>query len=92
MQTMIRALVLACLAVPSLAAEIAEQVFPDGSRYVGQTRAGYFHGQGVFTRPGDSGFRYEGGFRHGQAHGQGVLTKPEGTRIEGWWHDGELVR
>lgn len=49
------------------------------STYVGETKDGWYHGQGVFTYP--SGVKYQGSFFKGQFHGEGTLIYPNGVEI-----------
>jgi hypothetical protein len=60
------------------------QVYPDGSKYAGQWKAGKAHGSGDFVT---SLGRYSGLFERGKAHGRGVYETCDGNRLEGEWSD-----
>ena len=54
----------------------------EGSRYVGQWRAGISSGYGVLTSDGASR-SYRGQFLHAKKHGRGVYTWPDGREHRG---------
>jgi len=61
-----------------------------GSKYVGNWKAGSFHGEGVFTWA--DGTKYAGSFFDDQFHGRGTKTAPDGAILEAglWWQDAFL--
>lgn len=70
----------------SRSARVKTIEFPDGSRYVGQTRNGRKHGQGVYKSK--SGSIYEGEYTDDVATGQGVLTYANGSTYSGEFYAG----
>ena len=60
--------------------------FPNGEKYVGESKDGNYHGQGTFTWA--DGHRFEGKFKDGEQNGQGTLTFPDGTKGIGEFRDG----
>lgn len=67
-----------------------------GSSYQGETKNGWYHGQGVFTYP--SGVKYQGEFFKGEFHGQGTLIYQNGVKLaksqgqfKGVWNMGKLT-
>ena len=67
--------------IPITASGTIETINYDSGRYVGETRNGEPHGQGVYTSPTGGG--YEGAFRNGKFHGYGIMTWANGDRYEG---------
>jgi hypothetical protein len=63
-------------------------VFYDGSKYVGQFKAGEPHGYGTITFP--DGSRYVGEFLNGEMNGQGTMTFSDGSEYVGEFKDGAL--
>ncbi|MDI9244263.1 C13 family peptidase [Marinobacter sp. CHS3-4] len=59
---------------------------PDGSTYSGETKEGYFHGEGV--QEFVDGMVYRGRFSEGYWHGEGVLVLPDSWRYEGDFQKG----
>jgi hypothetical protein len=62
--------------------------WPDGNKYVGEWRDGYFHGQGTFTFA--DGGKYVGEWRDGKSHGQVTWTRPGGGGYVGEYKDGKF--
>lgn len=56
--------------------------FPDGSTYVGDFRAGQFHGSGTYTWP--DGSTYVGGYKNDEREGKGSLSQDGCTYIGDW--------
>ena len=48
-----------------------------GSKHLGDTKSGWYHGTGEFTYP--SGVKYRGEFVKGQFHGEGTLIYLNGV-------------
>ena len=61
--------------------------FYSGSKYEGDMKDGWYHGQGTFTYP--SGVKYVGSFYKGQFHGKGTLVYPNKGYYEGEWEHGK---
>ena len=51
--------------------------YPDGGEYVGEYKAGGWHGQGTMTYP--DGDKYVGEYKDDKRHGQGTMTWPDGS-------------
>lgn len=62
---------------------------PDGSTYAGDTRDGFFHGEGEQRFP--DGTVYQGEFRDGYWHGQGELIAPDNWRYDGEFRQGMMA-
>ena len=60
--------------------------FSNGSKYEGQCKDGYPHGEGVYTKK--NGEVYEGEFKNGLKHGKGVNVWKNGNKYEGKFKDG----
>lgn len=66
-----------------------------GSKYLGDEKSGWFHGEGEFTYP--SGVKYKGQFFKGQFHGEGTLIYQNGvgskiycrviSKVDGIWEN-----
>lgn len=65
-----------------------EIVFPDGSRYIGESRNGMLHGHGVLSYT--DGSQYIGEWMNGLLQGHGTLIYPDRSIYEGEWHDGKM--
>mmetsp|Transcript_21808 Transcript_21808/g.61386 ORF Transcript_21808/g.61386 Transcript_21808/m.61386 type:complete len:144 (-) Transcript_21808:94-525(-) len=62
------------------------KVWPDGTVYDGEWKAGRKHGYGILEEA--NGRRYEGAWRDGQRHGVGSQIFDASTRYEGRWENG----
>lgn len=68
-----------------------DEVYSDGSHYIGEKKDGLRHGKGTFIWPSD-GRRYVGKWKFGVIHGRGLLYYPDRSgrltfpkyRIEGY--------
>ena len=60
-------------------------VWPDGIKYVGGFRGGYFDGFGTVYY--SDGSRFEGEFENASAHGDAVYFYADGTKLSGRFHD-----
>lgn len=60
----------------------------------GPCKDGFAQGRGTlqWTVNGKPGDRYDGEYQHGKRNGHGVVTDTDGNRIEGEWHDDELLQ
>lgn len=65
---------------------LGEEIFTDGSKYVGEFKDNKWHGQGTYTR-GD-GAEYVGEFKNGRSNGQGTLYFPSGAKYVGEFKNG----
>jgi len=65
----------------------AEEVYEDGSSYVGQLRDGLRHGDGVWTSDSE---RFSGQWRLDQRDGQGRQAWQDGRVYEGQFHNGKF--
>lgn len=61
--------------------ENSRAILDDGSVYVGQWSAGFFHGEGQLTSP--DGAVFEGQFNEGKKHGVAKYTFANGAVYEG---------
>ena len=61
--------------------------FPDG-KYVGEWKDGNRHGQGTNT---DDVGSYDGEFKENKFHGQGTYTFANGTKLVGYYMNGDFV-
>ncbi|CDW81172.1 morn repeat protein [Stylonychia lemnae] len=61
------------------------QIWPDGSKYVGQWSRGKAGGYGRFILA--DGDVYEGEWRDDKAHGYGIYYYADGAKYEGEWRD-----
>ena len=61
--------------------------FPDGRKYVGESKDNKKHGQGTFTWI--DGKKYVGQWKDGEQHGQGTYTHGDGTKYVGEFKDSE---
>jgi len=59
--------------------------WPDGSKYVGQFKAGILDGHGVVTYA--DGSKFEADFARGTAYGNATYTARDGTRTSGPFHN-----
>jgi V8-like Glu-specific endopeptidase len=59
----------------------------DGTKYIGEFKNGYMHGQGTYTLV--SGSKYIGEWKDGYMHGQGALTSASGDEYVGEFKDGK---
>jgi hypothetical protein len=59
----------------------------DGSKYVGEFKNDYMHGQGTYTYA--NGDKYVGEYRDGKKHGQGTETDADGGKYVGEWKNGK---
>ena len=59
--------------------------WPDGSKYVGEFKAGYFDGRGAVSFA--DGSRFEAEFQKGTARGDATYTARDGTRTSGPFHN-----
>jgi len=66
---------------PTQTIEMANQKWPDGTKYEGMTLAGKFHGRGIYTYP--NGDIYAGEFRFGKIQGEGQFTFTNGNKYVG---------
>ena len=60
--------------------------YPDGDKYIGGWRGGYFHGQGTYTYA--DGSKYVGEYKNGARHGRGKETLTGGKKPIGEFKDG----
>jgi hypothetical protein len=60
----------------------------DGTKYVGEWKGGYPHGQGTWTYP--NGNKYVGEFKDGEYDGQGTHTYPDGGTYVGEFKDNKM--
>lgn len=58
-------------------------IFSNGDKYIGQTKDGKPHGQGVAYYA--NGCKYEGEWKGDIRHGQGIYYWPDGEKYEGEW-------
>uniref|UniRef100_A0A7S0B9Y0 MORN repeat-containing protein 5 n=1 Tax=Pyrodinium bahamense TaxID=73915 RepID=A0A7S0B9Y0_9DINO len=64
-----------------------EEVYEDGSSYVGQLLSGVRHGNGVWTSPAE---QYAGQWKNDQRDGQGRQTWQDGRVYEGQFKSGKF--
>jgi hypothetical protein len=58
----------------------------NGSKYVGEFKNGFRHGQGTTNLP--NGEKYVGKYKNDKRHGQGTMIYPDGKKYVGGWRDG----
>ncbi|MEL7021871.1 MAG: caspase family protein, partial [Bacteroidota bacterium] len=64
-------------------------LYSDGTKYIGQFRAGFPEGEGVVTYT--NGDRYEGGWQQHAPHGAGVMNYATGRRVGAVWEYGKPI-
>jgi hypothetical protein len=64
------------------------EIYPDGSKYVGEFKDGKEDGRGILTYP--DGSRYVGEFKDDMKNGQGIYTAPNGAEFVGEFKDGKV--
>jgi len=67
---------------------MAKEIFPDGSKYIGEWQNGQRNGLGILTN--FSGGKYEGEFVNGKCHGQGKRISSRGHVVEGEFLNGHI--